>query len=161
MRFETNLSQRHLVRSYPDHQQAQRAVDSLNEDAFPVERLTIVADDLRLVENLTGRRGYAEDGLGGAASGALVGALLGLFLGAFSLISSLVSGLVLAIYGAVLGSVIGLVVGVLAHLISAGRRGVTSVRSVEGGRYDVVADTAEHAEQAARRLEAREVVAER
>lgn len=152
MQSDTKVSQRHLVATLPTYGDAERVVDSLSDDGFPVEQLTIVADQLQLVENVTGRRGYWQAALGGGASGAVVGAALGFFLGLFSLIDPLISGLALALYGALFGTAIGVVVGVLSHWVSAGRRDFSSVRSVEAGRYDVFADTFEHASEAVRRM---------
>ncbi len=76
----------------------------------------------------------------------------GFILGVFSLIDPLISGLALALYGALIGAAIGTMVGALAHWLSAGRRDFTSLRSVEAGRYDVIAGTADHAEEVARTL---------
>ncbi len=152
MQPQTKVSQRHLVASFPGYGEAERALDSLSDDGFPVERLTIVADQLQFVENITGRRGYATEALGGATSGAVIGATVGFFLGLFSLVDPLISGLALALYGALFGAAIGVVVGVVSYWVSAGRRDFTSVRSIEAGRYDVVADTVEHAEHAAQKL---------
>ncbi len=158
MQPQTKVSQRHRVASFPGYGEAERAVDSLSDDGFPVEQLTIVADQLQLIENVTGRRGYGTEALGGAASGAVIGASLGFILGLFSLIDPLISGLALAVYGALFGAAVGVLFGVLSHWVSAGRRDFTSLRSVEAGRYDIVADTVEHAEQAARRLVSRHSV---
>ncbi|MDP8936226.1 MAG: glycine zipper family protein [Actinomycetota bacterium] len=152
MQSDTQLRPRHLVASFTSYADAERAVDSLSDDGFPVERLTIVAGGLQLVENVTGRRGYGQAALGSAASGAVIGALLGLFLGLFSLVDPVISGFALAVVGAAFGSVIGAVAGMVSHWISAGRRDFSSVRSVEAGRYDLFAETAEHAEQAAQAL---------
>jgi len=152
---QANIAGRHVVATFATYAEAERAVDSLSDDGFPIEQLTIVSDQLRLVENVTGRRGYGQEALDGAAAGAVVGALLGFILGVFSLIDPLISGLALAIYGALIGGAIGGIVGALAHWLSAGRRDFASVRSVEAGRYEVMADTAEHAEEAARALASR------
>ena len=46
---------RRLVGSYERYDDAQRAVDTLSDRRFPVERVTIVGSDLRLVERVTGR----------------------------------------------------------------------------------------------------------
>jgi len=157
MQSRTKVSERHLVASFPTYDEAERAVDSLSDDGFEVERLTIVADQLQLVERVTGRRGYAREAVAGAANGAVIGATLGFILGLFSLVDPLISGLALAFYGALFGAALGVMFGVLSHWISAGRRDFSSVRSVEAGRYDVVADTVEHAEEAIRRLASRHI----
>ncbi len=45
---------------FDDYEAAQRAVDRLSDNGFPVEKLDIVGSDLRLIERVTGgspRRG--------------------------------------------------------------------------------------------------------
>ena len=41
--------------SYDDYRQAQRAVDFLSDEKFPVEDVTIIGSDLRMVEKVLGR----------------------------------------------------------------------------------------------------------
>src|SRR3954464_15875907 len=72
------------VATYPDYPSAQRAVDYLSDNRFPVERTAIVGTDLRLVENVLGRLTTARAALAGAASGAWFGLFIGLLLGIFS-----------------------------------------------------------------------------
>ena len=43
------------VARFDDYETAQRAVDRLSDDGFPVQTLDIVGSDLRLVERVTGR----------------------------------------------------------------------------------------------------------
>ena len=43
------------VARFDDYESAQRAVDRLSDDGFPVEKLDIVGSGLRLVERVTGR----------------------------------------------------------------------------------------------------------
>jgi hypothetical protein len=43
------------VAKFGDYESAQRAVDRLSDDGFPVEKLDIVGSGLRLVERVTGR----------------------------------------------------------------------------------------------------------
>ena len=46
---------RRVVASYESYAEAQAAVDALSDQRFPVERLSIVGSDLRIVEQITGR----------------------------------------------------------------------------------------------------------
>src|ERR671920_2118231 len=87
---------RRVVASYGTYAEAQRAVDHLSDERFPVERVSIVAEDLRFVEQVTGRRGYGQAALGGAASGAVVGAFFGFFLGLLNIFDPVASALILA-----------------------------------------------------------------
>ncbi|MFD5011993.1 general stress protein [Streptomyces chartreusis] len=72
-----NEQVRRAIASYTTYQEAQRAVDHLSDHGFPVERVAIIGQNVRLVEQVTGRMGHGGAGLQDAASGALSGALLG------------------------------------------------------------------------------------
>jgi hypothetical protein len=143
--------QRRIVASYESYAEAQRAVDYLADERFPVERVSIVAEDLRFVEQVVGRRGYAQAVLGGAGSGALVGAFFGFFLGLFSLVDPIGSALILVLYGLIFGAILGAIIGLLSHALTRGQRDFSSVGGIEAGRYNVMADE-EVAEEASRLL---------
>ncbi len=66
------------IGAYPTYAEAQRAVDYLSDQQFPVHQVTIVGVDLMQVERVTGRLTWPKV-LGG---GVLTGAWLGLFIGA-------------------------------------------------------------------------------
>lgn len=103
---------RRPVATYTTYQEAERAVDHLSDQGFPVERVAVIGQDVRLVEQVVGRMNYGRAALHGAASGALPGAL------------------------------IGWLFGLLLYALQGGRRDFASVRSMEPGRYDVVVDEA-------------------
>ncbi|MDP8950798.1 MAG: glycine zipper family protein [Actinomycetota bacterium] len=142
---------RRVVDSYGSYAEAQRAVDYLSDEGFPVERVSIVGEDLRFVEQVTGRVGYGQAALQGATSGAVIGAFFGFFLGLLSLIDPLVSALVVALYGLIFGAILGAILGLIAHALSGGQRDFSSVGGMEAGRYNVMADE-EVAEEASRLL---------
>ena len=52
-----NEQARRTIASYPTYQEAERAVDHLSDQGFPVERVAIIGQDVRLVEQVTGRMG--------------------------------------------------------------------------------------------------------
>jgi hypothetical protein len=68
-------SRRRTVATFTDYASAERAVDYLSDHGFPVDRTAIVARDLKLVEQVTGRMGYLEAALRGLLSGAVTGVL--------------------------------------------------------------------------------------
>ena len=142
---------RRVVDSYGSYAEAQRAVDYLSDEGFPVERISIVGEDLRFVEQVTGRMGYGQAALQGAGSGAVIGAFFGFFLGLLSLIDPLVSALVVALYGLIFGAILGAILGLISHALSGGQRDFSSVGGMEAGRYNVMADE-EVAEEASRLL---------
>jgi hypothetical protein len=145
----TRRAVRRVIASYGTYTEAQRAVDRLSDEGFPVERVSIVAEDLRFVEQVTGRRKYGQAALEGAGSGAVIGAFFGFFLGLFSLIDPLVSALLVALYGLVFGAIVGAIMGLVFHALSGGQRDFSSVGGIEAGRYDVMVDE-EVAEEASR-----------
>ena len=152
MGSEKDATSHHVIGSYKTYADAERAVDSLADDGFPVQKLTILAQDLRLVEDVTGVLGYGRAAFEGAVGGGLVGSVLGFFFGLLSWIDPLISGLALALYGFLLGAVIGLAFGLITHATSGGRRTFSSTGSISAGRYELVADDLDHA-RAARMLE--------
>lgn len=127
--------------SYGDYEDAQRAVDALADRGFPVDELAIVARDLRLVEQVTGRETWVSAALTGVLNGALTGAFLGFLFGLFSIVAPLVSGLALAFYGLLLGAVVGVVVGIIAHAASSSRGNFRSTRTLDAARYEVMCGT--------------------
>lgn len=139
------------IATYDTYAQAQKAVDYLSDNGFPVERLTIIGTGLQIVENVTGRLTYASAAVQGLISGAITGAFIGLFLGLLSLFDPSTSALVLVLYGALFGAVIGLVFGLLGYSLTGGRRDFSSVQGMQATRYELLADP-EVAQDAVTRL---------
>jgi hypothetical protein len=131
------------VATYPEYASAQRAVDYLSDNEFPVERTAIVGTDLRLVENVTGRLTIVRAALAGAATGAWFGLFIGLLFGIFS--ESNWVGVILA--GVLIGALWGAVFGAIAHAMTGGRRDFTSTSSLQASQYAISVD-ADHADQA-------------
>src|ERR1700753_2973988 len=84
------------VARFDDYETAQRAVDQLSDDGFPVENLDIVGSELRLVERVTGRltrgRAAGAGALSGLWAGLLLGGLLALFTSRHSFLSVIATG---------------------------------------------------------------------
>jgi hypothetical protein len=132
-----------VVGTYPEYALAQQAVDHLSDNKFPVERVSIVGTDLRLVETVLGRLTTGRAALAGAASGAWFGLFVGLLFGLFS-----DSGWFAVILTTVLiGAVWGAIFGAIAHAATGGRRDFTSRSSLQAAQYAVLAD-AEVADEA-------------
>jgi hypothetical protein len=131
------------VASFPDYASAQRAVDFLSDEKFPVERTAIVGTNLRLVENVLGRMTTGRSAMAGAASGAWFGLFIGFLFGIFSS-SNWFAVLIAAV---LIGAVWGAIFGATAHAMTRGRRDFTSRSSLQASEYAVNVD-AEFAEQA-------------
>ena len=124
------------VGTYDDYQQAQRAVDFLADEKFPVENVTLVGSDLRMVERVTGRLSWGRAIGAGAASGAWFGLFVGLLLGIFATDGADWIGSVLT--GLLVGLVFGAVFGAVGYAASQGKRDFTSTSKIVAGRYDVM-----------------------
>jgi len=133
------------VGSYDDYSQAQRAVDFLSDEKFPVENVTIIGSDLRMVEKVTGRLSWGRAIAAGAASGAWFGLFVGLLLGIFAPDGEGWIGSVLS--GVLIGLVFGAIFGAVTYSASRGQRDFTSTSKVVASRYDVLCQP-QFAEQA-------------
>ncbi|MEU5523564.1 general stress protein [Streptomyces sp. NPDC047860] len=133
---------RRPVATYERYQEAEHAVDHLVDQGFPVDRVAIIGQDIRLVERVIGRMDYGRAALHGAATGALPGALIGWLFGLVDWVDPLVSALLVALYGLIFGALVGALFGLLLYAMQGGRRDFASVRSMEPSRYDVVVDEA-------------------
>ncbi len=122
------------VAAYDGYAAAQRAVDFLSDNSFPVEKVSIVGTDLRLVENVLGRLTVARATGAGAISGAWFGLFFGLLLSIFSTRSWL--GILLA--AVLIGAAWGAVFGAVAHAATRGRRDFTSTSRLEASQYSVM-----------------------
>lgn len=138
--METSAVSRRTVASYPTYQEAQQAVDYLSDQNFPVERTAIVAEGLRLVEQVTGRLGWGRSALNGALAGALTGAVIGFIFGLFNWVDPLISGLVLAFNGLIFGAIIGAIFGLLTYALSGEQRDFSSVHGMQAEHYNLTAD---------------------
>lgn len=124
------------VAAYDDYQQAQRAVDFLADEKFPVENVTLVGSDLRMVEKVTGRMTWGRAIGAGAASGAWFGLFVGVLLGIFAPDGSSWFGSVLS--GLLIGLVFGAVFGAVGYAATQGKRDFTSTSQVVAGRYELL-----------------------
>src|SRR5262245_58624990 len=130
-----------LIRPYPRHEDAEEAVDQLAHQRFPVEHLAIVGRNIALFERVTGRMDVARL--------ALIGAVLGVFAGAT--FGSLIFPLWLTIPAMIVGAVIGALLGAGERALHSNHDFSAEIRH-GSGRYALMADTNDQAEQARRIL---------
>jgi hypothetical protein len=133
------------VGSYATYAGAQRAVDYLADEGFPVEDVTVVGVDLMLVERVFGALSWARVLVSGAASGAWFGLLVGVLLAVFSPPGTDPLGPI--VVGVLSGLVFGVVFAAVGYGASGGRRGFTSASQLVANRYDVLCRP-RHAEKA-------------
>jgi hypothetical protein len=123
------------IGSYPTYAEAQKAVDYLSDQQFPVHQVTIVGVDLMQVERVTGRLTWPKVLGGGVITGAWLGIFIGLVLGFFSPNpwASLITGLVA-------GVIFGLITSAIPYAMARGTRDFSSTMQLVAGRYDVLCD---------------------
>jgi hypothetical protein len=131
------------VASYPTYAQAQRGVDYLSDNQFPVEHSAIVGTDLSLVERVLGRMTTGKAALGGLATGAWFGLFIGVM---FSLFTRR-NAFAVIFTGLAFGAVWGAIFGALAHAMTRGMRDFISRSSLAARSYAILVDAA-HADQA-------------
>ncbi len=138
------------IGSYTTYAEAQRAVDFLSDEEFPVQDVTIVGVDLMQVERVLGRLTWGKVIGGGVVSGAWLGLFFGLLVG----IVVDTNPLVPLTFGLVGGIVFGVVSTSIPYAATRGQRDFASTMQLVAGRYDVLCDpnSAERARDTLTRL---------
>ena len=122
--------------TYDDYEAAQRTVDFLADEKFPVEQCMIVGTDLKRVERITGRLTTGRVLLGGVLSGIWLGLFVGLVFALFAEGSAWAMVLSTVAFGAVFGAVWA----VVGYAATRGRRDFSSITQVVATRYEVLVE---------------------
>jgi hypothetical protein len=122
---------------FDEYADAQKAVDYLSDEHFPVQNCLIVGTDLKQVERVTGRLTTGRVAMAGAASGAWLGLLIGLLVGIFAEDGSWLGTVLGAV---VLGIVFGVVWSLLGYAATRGQRDFSSVQKVVATKYEVLVE---------------------
>jgi hypothetical protein len=120
--------------SYAD---AQRAVDSLADQSFPVANLAIVGTDLKLVERVTGRKTWGTVLMQGVGSGLSTSLMVALLIWFLNPDRDLISIFLLAL---IIGVLIGVGFGALGHALSRGQRDFTSVSQTIPSKFEILCE---------------------
>lgn len=125
------------VAVYPTYADAQRAVDHLADNDFPVQDLCIVGTDLKQVERVLGRRTWgrvlAEGAMSGFGTGLFFGLMMMVFMPALGATSAFSLGLLMGIG-------MGVITAGMAYAASGGRRDFSSVQAIVATRYEVLGE---------------------
>ncbi|MBV1779558.1 ECF transporter S component [Paeniglutamicibacter sp. ABSL32-1] len=124
-----------LLGRYSTYLDAQKVVDYLADNDFPVANLTIVGNDLKSVERVTAKLSYPKVAAAGAAQGAMFGVFVGLVLTIFSPGSNALAQILSSVG---IGMAIWMVVGVVSYSFRRGKRDFASQSQVLATSYDVV-----------------------
>jgi hypothetical protein len=123
-----------IFNSYPE---AQKAVDYLADEKFPVQNLAIVGTELRSVERVLGRRSWSTVLSSGVSSGISTGLLVGLVMLIFTRPTSVV---VLLLTCLAMGIAIGLAFAAVGYAMTKGKRDFTSVTQTVATKYEVLCE---------------------
>jgi hypothetical protein len=123
---------------YDDYAAAQKAVDFLSDNHFPVENCMIVGTELKSVERITGRLTTGKVAAGGALSGVWLGLFVGLIITLFS--KSGTSAIATVLSTVLFGLVFGLVWALIGYSATRGQRDFSSVAAVVATRYEVLVE---------------------
>lgn len=122
------------IGSYDKYQEAQKAVDYLADNEFPVQDVTIVGVEPMVVERVSARLTWGRVLSAGAASGAWLGLFVGLLLSLFST----TGGIAPILIGMASGVVFGLASAAVRYGATKGQRDFVSHSQLVARRYDVL-----------------------
>lgn len=123
---------------YDTYDEAQKAVDYLSDNEFPVENVLIVGTDLKQLERVTGRLTLGKVAAGGAVSGAWLGAFVGLIFAMFAQDGFLVARVLMTMF---FGAIFGLIWALVGYRFAGGsNRDFMSISQVVATRYEVLTE---------------------
>jgi len=125
-----------VIGTYETYAEAQRIVDRLAKADFAVAQVSIVGNDLKTVERVTGKLTYGKSALAGAASGAWFGVFAGLLLFLFSATPNFA----FVVAAGIIGSGFGMLFGIVTYAINRRIRDFTSTHQVLASNYQVIVD---------------------
>jgi hypothetical protein len=132
--------------TYDDYASAQKAVDFLSDNEFPVENCMIVGTELKQLERITGRLTTGRVAVNGLISGLWFGLFIGIllsFFGTGNAFAAIVSTMIL-------GALFGLIWSLVGYALTRGQRDFSSVTQVVATRYEVLVE--HRSEQQAREM---------
>jgi len=122
---------------YTSYADAQKAVDSLADQSFPVANLAIVGTDLKLVERVTGRKTWGTVFAQGVSSGLSTSLMVALLIWFLNPDRDLLSIFLLAL---LIGVLIGVGFSALGHALSRGQRDFTSVSQTIPSKFEILCE---------------------
>ncbi|MET1044872.1 MAG: general stress protein [Microbacteriaceae bacterium] len=125
-----------VLGTYETYLEAQKVVDRLAKADFEVKKLSIIGNDLKTVERVTGKLTYGRAALAGAASGAW----LGLFLGLLLFIFTPTPNIAVVLSAALIGAGFGMLFNLATYTVNRRRRDFTSMTQVLATNYQILVD---------------------
>lgn len=126
------------IGSYTSYLDAQKAVDYLADEKFPVQHVSIVGNDLKIVERVTGRLNYPRVALTGAMTGAWFGLFIGVMLSFFDSAANAGQAPLNVMTSVLLGAALWMLFAIIGYAAQRGKRDFTSTNQVLASSYDVI-----------------------
>lgn len=123
------------IGSYTSYLDAQKAVDYLADQKFPVQLVSIVGNDLKMVERVTGKLSYPRVALSGAMTGAWFGLFIGVLLSWFGGSGTSYLNVMTSV---LLGAAFWMLFAIIGYAAQRGKRDFTSTNQVLASSYDVI-----------------------
>ncbi len=133
---QPKLPRGEVLGTYDTYPEAQRIVDRLAKAEFDVSRVSIVGNDLKTVERVTGKLSYGRAALAGAASGAW----FGLFFGLLLILLSPAPNFAFVGAAALIGAGFGMLFGLVTYGVNRRTRDFTSMTQVLASNYQIIID---------------------
>ncbi len=134
--------------TYDRYTDAQKAVDTLSDEGFPVASVSIVWSRLRQIEYVTGRRTILTAARDGILSGLWFGGFLGLLLTMFVELDEGTSAWSLILSYALFGAVLNSIFMAFRHWSTRGERDFSTRGKLDAEAFEVWVDAAKVAEAA-------------
>lgn len=143
---ETQIPQGEAVAEFETYQQATKLVNKLVANDFPPSLISIVGEDLKLVETVRAKLGYARVALSGAITGSWIGLIFGLLFGvgfAVDTSGETISQAQNFFSAVVIGAGIGMLFNIIRFSASKNRREFLSYPQTIAKTYRVVVPATE------------------
>jgi len=125
-----------VIGTYETYPEAQSIVDRLAKAEFDVSQISIVGNDLKTVERVTGKLSWGKAALSGAANGAFIGLFFALLLTLFNPDGAGGLRLIAAVFLITAG--VGVVLGLVMYAFTRRRRDFASTQQVLASNYQVI-----------------------
>lgn len=126
-----------VLGTYDSYPEAKDVIERLSQnEQFPIDALSIVGNDLKTVERVTGRLSYGKAAGAGALSGLWFGLFIGILLSLFP--TNAAVGLLPMVAAALIGAAAGLIFGVISYAITKRQRDFSSMTQVLASNYQVI-----------------------
>jgi hypothetical protein len=131
---------RRIVGSFSRYVEAQRAHSYLAGQKFPMEHVTIVAEDPHPLKAVASQTGRVQAAIDGAVSGAVTGLLLAFVFDLVGWMAPVASWFLIGIGGLVFGLIVGAIVGLIVRALTDAQHTTATATGFEADHYSLMVD---------------------